>query len=140
MPWVGVEVESDAEPWGCIAGAAGLTAGAAVWWARDFCTGALAYLGVGAAVLLARQLWLQARLPRDARPAAKRVLAWFGEQFPDERVEGVAVRAVEPGRFVIAVRHGFGMPTPRRYFAVPRPGPGEIRELPVSEWWPRGLR
>jgi hypothetical protein len=126
--------------WVFIAGAVGLAAGVVVWWHRDFCAGAFAYLGVGFAVIMARQLWLQAWLPRDARRAAHRVLAWFREQFPGERVEGVAVRAVEPGRFVIAVRHGFGRPTPRPYFAVPRPDPGEITELPVAEWWPRGHR
>jgi hypothetical protein len=138
MPWV--EVEADSEPWVFVAGGVGLAAGAAVWWLRDFCAGAFAYLGVGFVVILARQLWLQAWLPRDARRAAKRVLAWFREQFRDERVDGVAVRAVEPGRFVITVRHGFGMPRPRRYFAVPRPGPGEITELPVGDWWPHGLK
>jgi hypothetical protein len=135
-----VEVETDDGPWGLVAGTLGVAAGAAVWWLRDFYAGALAYLGVGLAVIMARDLWFQAWLPRDARRAARRVLAWFRERFPDEGVEGVAVRAVEPGRFVIAVRHGFGRPSPRRYFAVPRPGPGEITELPVAEWWPRGLR
>ena len=138
MAWV--EVEADAEPWVFVVGFVGLAVGAGVWWCRDFCAGAFAYLGVGFALIMARQLWLQAQLPWEARRAAKRVLAWFRERFPDERVAGVAVRAVEPGRFVIAVRHGFGMPTPRRYFAVPRPGPGEITELSVAEWWPRGLR
>jgi hypothetical protein len=133
-------VETDAEPCVFVAGAVGLAVGAVVWWVRDFCEGAFVYLGVGFAVMMARQICLQAWLPRDARRAAKRVLAWFREQFPEERVKGVAVRAVEPERFVIAIRHGFGMPTPRRYFAVPRPGPGEITELPVAEWWPRGLK
>jgi hypothetical protein len=135
-----VEVEGDAEPWVFVTGGIGLVSGAVVWWRQDSCAGLFAYLGVGFAIILARQLWLQARLPREARRAANRVLAWFREQFPGEQVEGVAVRAVEPGRYVIAVRHGFGMPTPRRYFAVARPGSGEITELPVEDWWPRGLK
>ncbi|VTU01563.1 unnamed protein product [Gemmataceae bacterium] len=138
MAWV--EVESDTGPWVLIAGGLGLVAGATVFWCHDFCAGMFTYLGVGFTVIQARQFWLRAQLPRDARSAARRVLAWFREQFPGERVEGVAVRAVEPGRFVIAIRHGYGMPTPRRYFAVLRPGPGDITELPVADWWPRGLR
>jgi hypothetical protein len=138
MAWV--EVEANAEPWVFVAGGFGLVSGAVVWWRQDFCAGLIAYLGVGFAIVMARQLWLQAWLPWDARRAANRVVAWFREHFPGERVEGVAVRSVEPGRFVIAVRHGFGMPTPQRYFAVDRPGPGEITELPVEEWWPRGLK
>ncbi len=138
MAWV--EVEADVEPWVFIAGTIGLAVGAVVWWRRDFCTGAFAYLGVGFALLVVRQLWLQMWLPRAARREAHRVLAWFRERFPDERVEGVAVRAVQPERFVIAVRHGFGMPTPRRYFAVLRHATAEITELPVEEWWPRGLK
>ncbi len=138
MAWI--EVETDTGPWLFVAGGIGLAAGAAVWWLRDFCVGVFVYVCIGGVVLLARQFWLQAWLPRDARLAAKRVLAWFRDQFPDERVDGVAVRAVEQERFVIAVRHGYGRPTPRRYFAVPRPGPGEITELPVWDWWPRGLK
>jgi hypothetical protein len=135
MAWV--DVETDAGLWVMIAGCFGLVTGAVVFWRHDFCAGMFTYLGVGSAVILTRQFWLQAQLPRDARIEARRVLAWFREHFPGERVEGVAVRAVEPGRFVIAIRHGFGRPTPRRYFAVPRPGPGDITELPVADWWPR---
>jgi hypothetical protein len=138
MAWV--EVEKDPEPWVWIAGVVGLTAGAIVWWQRDFCTGLFAYLGVGFAVILARQLWSQAWLPQEARRAAKLVLAWYRERFPDERVEGVAVRAIEPDRYVIAVRHGFGMPTPRSYFAIARPALDEITALPGSVWRPRGLK
>jgi len=138
MAWV--EVETDEESWVLVASGLGLATGVAVWWLRDFFTGACAYPIAGFAVLMARQAWVQLRLPGDAHLAAERVLAWFRERFPSERVEGVAVRAVEPGRFVIAVRHGFGMPIPRRYFSVPRAGPGKITELPVEDWWPRGLK
>ena len=138
MAWV--EVERDQGPWGLIAGAAGVASGALVWWHRDLWTGFFAYLGAGFAVVLARDVWLQALLPRDARRAAKVVLAWFRVRFPGERVQSVAVRAVEADRYVIAVRHGFGLPTPRSYFAVARPGLAEIAELPVEEWWPRGLK
>jgi hypothetical protein len=68
------------------------------------------------------------------------VLTWFCERFPEERVQSVAVRAIEPGRYVIAVRHGFGMPTPRSYFAIARPELSNITELSCAEWWPRGLK
>ena len=138
MAWV--DVEEDGEPWVLIAGVAGLASGAIVWWHRDFCTAFFAYLAVGFAVIIARQLWSQARLPWEARRTANLVLAWFREHFPNERVESVAIRAIEPGRYVIAVRHGFGMPTPRRYFAIARDDLTEITELPESEWWPHGLK
>ena len=138
MAWV--EVERDEGPWVLVAGAAGVASGAVVWWHRDLWTGVFAYLGVGFAVCLARDVWLQALLPREARRAAKVVLAWFRQRFPGERVESVAVRAVEVDRYVIAVRHGCGLPTPRSYFAVGRPGLGEIAELPEVDWWPRGLK
>lgn len=137
MVWV---EEADVGPLVCVAGVLGLTTGAAAWWLHNFWAGALAYLGIGCATIVARQLWLQARLPRGARSAARQVLAWLRERHPDERVEEVAVRAVEPGRFVIAVRSGLGRPTPRRYFAVPRLSTGEITELPAAEWRPRGLK
>src|SRR5262249_11320801 len=135
-----VEVETDAGPTVLVAGVLGLASGTVVWWRADLCSGAFAYLGVGFAIILGRQFWLQAWLPTDARRAAHRVLTWFREQCPGERVEGVAVRAVEPGRFVFAVRHGFGRPTPRRYFAITRSAPSEITELPVEDWWPRGRK
>ena len=139
MAWV--EVEEDTRPWVILfASVAGLASGVVAWWHRDFCAGFCANLVVGFAVILARQVWLQVLLPREARRAANVVLAWFSAQFPNERVEGVAVRAIEADRYVIAVRHGFGLPTPRSYFAIERFGSAEITELPVDEWWPRGLK
>jgi hypothetical protein len=138
MAWV--EVEADNKWWIPIAGVVGLMSGAVIWWQRDFCAGLVAYLGVGFAAVLARQFWLQAWLPREARSAAALVLTWYRERIPDERVESVAVRAIEPTRYVVAVRHGFGMPTPRGYFAIARPDLTEVTELAVSEWWPRGLK
>lgn len=141
MAWV--HVEADVEPWSHIAGGIGLVAGCFVWWQQGCCAGIYAFYGVSFAVIGARMfwlLWLSVWLPRDVRRAANRVLAWFREQFPDEQVESVSVRAVEPGRIVVSVRSGFGMPTPRRYFAIDRHGAGEITELPVRDWWPRGLR
>jgi hypothetical protein len=135
-----VEVELNGGPWVLIAGVLGLVCGAAAWWYGDFCSGLFAYLGVGCGLLLARQLWFQAWLPSDARRASNCVLAWFRQRFPNERVDSVAVRAVEPGRYVIAVRHGFGIPTPRSYFAVARSDLTNILELPVADWWPRGLK
>ncbi len=138
MTWV--DMETEAVPWEMIAYGVALLLGAAIWWWLGICAGLIAYINVGIALTLVRDMWLQARLPQDAHHATQRVLAWFQERFPDERAEGVAVRAVEPGRFVIAVLYGIGRPTPRRYFAISRLDPGEISELPVDEWWPRGLK
>jgi hypothetical protein len=104
------------------------------------CTGIFAYLGIGFTLILLRRFWVQVNLPWEARRAASLVLAWFRERFPEERIDGVAVRAIEPERYVIAVRHGFGMPTPRSYFGITRPDLTEIKELPEPEWWPRGLK
>lgn len=138
MAWV--EVEEEFEPWVSIVGTFAFVVGVGVWWYRDFCAGAAAYLGIGFSAFFAREFWLQMRLPREARRAAKVALARFRERFPEERVESVAVRAIEPERYVIAVRHGFGRPTPRSYFAVARPGLTDITELSCADWWPRGLK
>jgi hypothetical protein len=138
MAWV--EVEEDVGAWFYVGCYLAFAAGLAVWWWRGFAAGLAIYLGVGCAAVLGRQLWLQMVLPREARQAARVVLAWFRERYPEERVEGVAVRAIEPQRFVIAVRHGCGRPTPRRYFAVSRPGLTGITELERADWWPRGLK
>lgn len=83
-------------------------------------------------------LWRQ--LPPGAHDAARLALEFFRERYPSEPPTSVAVRAVEPERYIISVRYGFGMPDPRRYFAVPREGDGEITELRCSDWWPRGLK
>lgn len=138
MAWV--EVEREEGPWVLFVGAAALVFIAVVWWYRDFWMGSFAYLGALFVFVLVRDAWLQVLLPRDARRAANVVLAWFRQWFPGERVESVAVRAVEADRYVIAVRYGFGLPTPRSYFAVARPGLAEIAELPFEEWWPRGSK
>lgn len=138
MTWV--DVEADIHPFALIAGTIGLACGAVAWWVHDFCTGFWVYLAVGCGAVFTWQIWLQVRLPREARQAARLVLEWFREQFPEERIEGVAVRAMEPTRYVIAVRHGFGKPTPRRYFAIARPALDDIAELPADDWWPRGLK
>ena len=138
MAWV--EIEEDSSPAVLLAGAFCIPAGLVAWWWYDLGTGVVVYLFVGWSVILVRGCWLQMLLPSEARRAAKMVLAWFREQFPEERIEGVAVRAVEPERFIIAVRHGFGMPTPRSYFAIDRPTLTEITALPEEDWWPRGLK
>ncbi len=138
MTWV--DMETEAVPWEMVAYGVALLLGAALWWWMGLCAGFAAFVGVGIAFILARDIWLKQRLPPDAHHAAQRVHDWFRERFPEEQVEGIAVRAVEPGRFVIAIQYGLGRPTPRRYFAVNRPDTDDITELPVEEWWPRGLK
>ena len=138
MPWVGVE-ETDGRPV-LIAGLLGLAGGAVVWWYFNFWDAFFAYLGIVFAILLSLHFWRQICLPWGARRGARLVLAWFRERFPDEQVKGVAVRAIEPNRYIIAIYHGFGFPTPRTYFAIARPQLAEITELSDSEWRPRGLK
>jgi hypothetical protein len=87
-----------------------------------------------------RQFGVLSPLPPEARQAAQIVLAWFRKRFPEESVKSIAVRAIEPARYVISIRHGLGRPTPRRYFAITRPDLTDITELPRAEWWPRGLK
>jgi hypothetical protein len=138
MLWVDVEEESGA--WAAIAGVLGLVIGVVVWWYRVLLSGVFALLVIWLVAILVNLIWFQILLPRDARRAAKNVRSWFRAQFPEERVESVAVRAVDPERYVIVIRHGFGFPTPRSYFAIARPELEAIAELPASEWWPRGLK
>src|SRR5262245_47676178 len=120
MAWVDVE-EDDRGLWVRIAGITGLVAGAGAWWQHDPCMGCLVFFSAVTLITLRRMLWLQLWLPWEARRAANVVLDWFKNRFPDARIQTVAVRAIEPKRYVIAVRHGFGSPTPRRYFAIARP-------------------
>ena len=91
-----------------------------------------------------RNLWSAWRLPAEARGTADRVRLWFRERFPELRIEGVAVRAIEPERFVITVFYSdppcISIPRARRYFGVRRPDDGEITELPIRDWRPRGLK
>ncbi len=138
MVWI--EVEEDFYPWVLVAGLIALASGAAVWWYEGLIAAFGTYLVVGIVVLAARKSWLMMRLPRDVRFAANRVLEWYRERFPHERVDSVAVRAVEPGRFIIAVRHGYGRPTSRSNFAIVRPALNEIMELPSAAWRVRGLK
>ena len=134
------EVEEDLGDWGLPIGLVAVAAGAAVWWCSNFTRGFFAYLGVMFGGFVTRELWLQIQLPWEARRAANFVLAWFRDRHPDVRVQSVTVRAVEPERYVIAIRHGLAEPTPRRYFAIARPGLATITELPTEDWWPRGLK
>src|SRR5262245_2732979 len=111
-----IEVEEDLWPQLYIVGFASLAAGFVVGEHTDFCTGFSCYMGVYYSVLLGRQVWLAIWLPDEARRAARLVGAWFREQFPEELVGSVAVRAIETERYVISV-HGLGRPPSCRYFA-----------------------
>jgi hypothetical protein len=138
MAWV--EVEEELGPWMLLFGYADFAAGLAVWIWYDLVTALVVYLGVLFSVSMLRGLYLQLHLPRAARLAAQRALDFFREQFPEERVKSVAVRAIEAERIVVSVRYGLGYPTPRRYFAVSLPDLEEIVELDRAAWWPRGLK
>lgn len=85
MAWV--DVEEDGDSWVLIAGIVGVAFGGAAWWYRDLVSGLFAYLGIGFALILAKQFWSQVRLPIEARRAANVVLKWFRERCPKERIE-----------------------------------------------------
>lgn len=139
-PTTWVEVEEDLGPVLLYVGWPAFLAGIVAWVWKDFFTGMMVYLGLGLGGGLVRQTYLQLRLPRDAHGATRRAVQFFQERYPSKRVEGVAVRAVEAGRIIVSVRHGFGDPTPRSYFAVSRSGLNEITELDTRDWWPRGVK
>jgi hypothetical protein len=122
----------------------GLTLGAlATWWFGGR-SGTIVIAIAPAFLILAIQFGRIIRLPAEARRAAEHVGRWFEARFPDHQLKSLAVRAVEPERYVISVRcerNGVkSWPTPRRYFAVARSDFGEIIEVPHGQYWGRGLK
>jgi hypothetical protein len=134
MFWI--EVEEEPASWSDLTCYLAIAVGVAVWWWNDLVTGVMASLGAATLGVALQVIWLQIRLPREARRAARVVVAWYQKRFPQEPVASVAVRAIEPDRYVISIRHEVGQPRIRRYFAIARPDLVDIVELPVAQWWP----
>ncbi len=137
MTWIDVE-EKDPLWWGLIVTACGVASAVLVYQRHTFSAALFTSMGVSFAIFLVRKIQLQLWIRGEPRQAAKLVLSWFRQQFPEDRVVCIAVRAIEPERYVIAVYYERGTPTPRRYFAIARPTLTQIQELPPREWWPRG--
>lgn len=142
MAWV--EVEEDGKLAMVVAVIVGGAAAIPVWRHTGFWSGLLAFYAAGTCGMLVYGFVRMLLLPTKARTTAKRVRNWFGEQFPNLRILSVAVRAIEPERYVIAVRYEApqtrSYPTARRYFAVSGAGGDDVVELPHEDWWPRGLK
>jgi hypothetical protein len=142
MHWV--EVEADTDMWSPVAGCVGFVIVAIAWWYGNFWLSLFILYAIVLLIHLTVGFWRSAYLPKDAWYAGMLVEKWFREHFPEKRVESVAVRAVEPQRFVISVRYTerkiVSYPIAREYFAIDRPSLSEVTELPKHEWWPRGLK
>lgn len=80
------------------------------------------------------------RLHEGIREALALARSEFQQRYPTEHIKDVALRAVEPERFVFSIRSRMGNPQPRRYFGVSRMPPDVVEELPRRDWWPRGLK
>ena len=122
-----------------IGSTAGCLAGLAGWYWANWRIGLVSYL---ASILLVGALFDRRRdlAPSDAERAMELAVAAFTGLYPEDRVDSVALRAVEPDRLVISVRYNRGMPLPRRYFSVSRSEPYQVVEEDTAEWWPHGLR
>jgi hypothetical protein len=108
--------------------------GITLWVCEDFCPGMVIYLGMSFLVVTGRQAFLQWRLPKAARLAARKALAYFQLSYPEVVANSVAVRGVEAQRIVICIYHGRGSPSPRRLFAVSLPELDQVTELDRAGW------
>jgi hypothetical protein len=139
---IGVERDRADQTVACVVG---FTSGVITGWLAGWQAGVACWFTltgvIGCITEFATELRTRRDITDDVRRAAKHVERWFVERFPDEEKTGVAVRAIEPDRYVISIYYrGMQMPPPRRYFAISRSDFTHIHEVPDTKYWPRGLK
>ena len=80
------------------------------------------------------------KLSPPIRKGADRAVEAFLDAYPDDELQGVALRAIEADRFVYSLRYGIGRPGPRRYFGVAKTGTVVFEIADGCRYWPRGLK
>jgi hypothetical protein len=138
MVWMQVEGALNPGRFLLVCGSLQLPLVAFVWWYAGWENG----LGIWFATTIAAGIagWFVAawRVPSEARPASKSALAEFKKLHPTDTVVSVAVRAVQPGRFVFSIRYQprglIVKPPRRRYFAVTRTDVPFAIELDARDW------
>ena len=110
---------------------------------KDLCIGIIIFYMVFAIVQTLSDWISTPPLPADAKSCAQVALDLFRDQFPDARIENVAVRDVSVERLIISITAqipgSFTIPTNRTYYAVRRSDKIATMEE-RSKWWPRGLK
>jgi hypothetical protein len=144
MVWMEVEHETNPNPRVLLLFCLAFPLVPLVWWYSGWVNGFFAWFGVSVAVGMVDSFVAAWRIPPEARGASKLAVEEFRRLHSTDTVKSVAVRAVEPERFVFSVRYEtpntVSFPTARRYFAVSRAEPVTATELAVENWWPRGLK
>ncbi len=141
-----MEIERELNPGFCVvvSGCLLLPVQTAVWWFAG-CEWALAvWIDTLLVAGLADRLVAAWRLPPRAWAASKLTLAEFKRLHPADTVLSVAVREVEPERFVFSVRYQEPVticdPPPRRYYAVSRIESQTVTELDARDWPVFGIK
>src|SRR4051794_6736397 len=118
MVWMEVENETCSGPCAVVAGLLLLAVLPAVWWVAGWEYALAVWLGM--LIVAGTMDWfaLAWRIPSEAKAASRLALAEFKRLHPADEVKGVAVRSVEPERFVFSVRYEtsniVSFPTARR--------------------------
>lgn len=139
-----VERETNPGPFVIIVGLVLLPVVPVVWWYGGWRYGLSVWFGTLIVAGIIDWLVLAWRIPSEARAASRLAVAEFKRLYPSNSVVSVAVRAVEPDRFVFSVRyqeaHTISMPPQRRYFAVTRTAQPIVMELDTHGWPVFGLK
>jgi hypothetical protein len=133
-----VERETNPGPFVIVVGLVLLPVVPVVWWYGGWRYGLSVWFGTLIVAGIIDWLVLAWRIPSEARAASRLAVAEFKRLYPSNSVVSVAVRAVEPDRFVFSVRYQeaqtISMPPQRRYFAVTRTAQPIVMELDTHDW------
>ncbi len=132
-----IEHPTNLSPWSAlVAVTAGLGGGLL---ARGLGFGLVCFLISGILAIIARRVWVSARLPADANSCVNAALAFAKASRKLNDIRGGAIRDVQDASYVVSVYHGHGRPGPRSYYRVNR-GTHVVEEEDPDRWWPRGLK
>src|SRR6266511_4347637 len=104
MVWMEVEYETNPNPCVLLLFCLAFPLVPLVWWYAGWVNGLFAWFGLSIAVGVVNWFVAAWSIPPEARTAAKLAVEEFKRLYPADTVKSVAVRGVEPERFVFSVR------------------------------------